>query len=90
MAKEQFMVVVDGEGAWVEGKVKAYNCGMVASLTATETVGVWKNGELQWFFRDGEEVAIADEFEQDFDDDFDDGYAEVGYDPYTGCGGWDC
>ena len=27
-----------------------------------------------------------DEADFDFDDDVD----EVGYDPYTGCGGWDC
>ena len=29
--------------------------------------------------------------EADFDDfDDDDDYDEIGYDPYTGCGGWDC
>lgn len=35
-----------------------------------------------------EAEAEIDYDEADFDfDDFDD---EVGYDPYTGCGGWDC
>ena len=35
-----------------------------------------------------ETEAEIDYDEADFDfDDFDD---EVGYDPYTGCGGWDC
>ena len=41
-------------------------------------------------------VESTDEAEVDIDydeadfDDFDDFDDEIGYDPYTGCGGWDC
>ena len=34
--------------------------------------------------------AEIDYDESDFDFDLDDDVDEIGYDPYTGCGGWDC
>lgn len=36
------------------------------------------------------EQALDDYDESDFDFELDDDVDEVGYDPYTGCGGWDC
>lgn len=84
--KGTFMVVVDGEGAWVDGYTKAYNRAMTASLNSEDAVGLWQNGELLHFFRDGEEVNTQEEMDMDFADDYD----EIGYNPYLGCNDWDC
>ena len=91
--KGQFMVVVDGEGIWVQGYTKAYNGAMMASLESEQAVGLWQDGELLHFFRDGEEVDIQAEMDEDFADDYDEPYDiddEIGYNPYMGCFDGDC
>jgi hypothetical protein len=59
---------------------------MTASLDSNDTVGLWQDGELLHFFRDGEEVDIQEEMDMDFADDYD----EIGYNPYMGCWDGDC
>ena len=79
VVQHEFACAVDhtsNNAAYTNGK-------LVALATAIELVQDAINEY------DGGEADI-DYDESDFDFELDDDVDEVGYDPYTGCGGWDC